>query len=385
MKEAMYPAALGSCALMARSGLADAAEWSVSPVYSSSVDYDRDRRLVNNGTGSEAAFVTADLTFKRTVEDLTLTFEPRYTWRRYSDSSLGNGDDRSANIGLNWSLERSLLSASASYRDQTTLVSELLETGLVSADTHRRQALAGLSWMFNQTERRATVAQINYSDVSYYGQGASVLSGYKYTSGSVGERFQFSERGGFTLSVYGSELQSATQGNSSHEYGVQGEFTYAVSEVMSADISLGESRRLLSGESSRGTVASILLNRSLYCGLGRISAAYTRSLVPYGFGFLVDQQKYDLIFVRPLTTYVDTTLEFVRVQNNETAVLLRLDRPNYNDLSVGLRWHLAEHWTLGWRVDGIRTQEIGVTDRNFNSWRTTATLTWAPLPMSRSW
>jgi hypothetical protein len=385
MREIAYPAALGSCALLARAGVVDAAEWSVTPFYSTSVDYDANRRLVIDGGDSEAVFATADLSFKRTVEDLVLTFEPRYTWRRYSDTKLGNGDDRSASVGLNWSPERSLLSATASYVDQTTLVSELLETGFVTADTHRRQAQAGVSWLFNQTERQATVSQVNYSDTSYYGQGASVLSGYKYTSGSVGERFLFSERGAFTLSAYGSELQSRTAGNSSHEYGVQGEVTYAFSEVMNADVSLGKSQRLLSGDSSRGTTASVALNRSLFSGRGRVSAGYTRSLVPYGFGFLVDQQKYTFSLVRPVTAYVDATLDFVRVQNNETAVLLRLDRPNYNDLGAGFIWHLREHWTLTCHLDGVRTQQIGVPDRNFNSWRTSATLAWSPLPRSRSW
>ena len=60
-----------------------------------------------------------------------------------------------------------------------------------------------------------------------------------------------------------------------------------------------------------------------------------------------------------------TTLEFNRVQNNETTVLLRLDRPNYNDLALGLDWRLRETWSLGWRVEGIRTQQVGFPDQDF--------------------
>jgi len=385
MRQAAYPAALGSCALMARPGVADAAEWSVTSLYSTSVDYDHNRGLVDNAKGSEAAFVTADLAFKRTSENFSLNFEPRYTWRRYSESALGNGDDRGANLALNWTLERSTLNAYASYVDQSTLISELLETGLVSTDTHRRQAQGGLGWTFNQTERRAAVAQVAYSDTSYYGRAASVLSGYKYTSVSLGERFSFSERGNFTLSAYGDRIQSQTAGNSSHEYGLQGEFVYALSELTSADVAFGKSRRVLSGLNSIGTTASVSLNRSLFDGLGRLSAAYTRSLVPYGFGFLVEQQKYDFTFIRPVTSHVTTTVEFVRLQNNETTVLLRLDRPNYNNLAVGVDWRLRETWTLAWRVEGIRTQAIGITDSELLSWRTSMSLRWTPQPLLRSW
>lgn len=383
MRQIAYPAALGSCAMLARH--AHAAEWSATSIFSTSLDYDSDRRLVFDGKGSEAALLTADLALKGSIENLQISFTPRYTWRRYSDSSLGNGDDRQANLALTWALERSSLTTTASYWDQTTLISELLETGLVSADTHRRQADGGLSYVFNHTERRAAIAQVNYQDVSYYGLGASVLSGYKYTSGSLGERYSFSERGSVTLSAYGDRLQAVTAGNSSHEYGLQGEVVYALSEVSTADISLGKSRRVLSGQNSTGTTATISLNRSLFDGLGRASAAYTRSLVPYGFGFLVEQQRYDFSVMRPLNSYVTATLEFLRIQNNEATVLLRLDRPNYNDLTLTLDWHLRETWSLAWRVDGIRTQEIGLFDRTLTSWRTALTLRWTPEPASRQW
>jgi hypothetical protein len=385
MKRVAYPAAVGSYALMARPDAVDASEWSLTSVYSTSLDYDSNRRLVDNGKGSEAAYVTADLSFKRVVEDLQLSFAPRYTWRRYSDSSLGNGDDRGASAGLNWSLERSLLNASASYVDQTTLVSELLQTGIVSSDTHRREADAGMAWTYNQTERRALVAQVNYSDVSYYGKFAAILSGYKYTSGSLGEKFFFNERGSFTVSAYGDRLQSVTEGNSSHEYGVQAELAYAISELTTADVAFGSSRRVLSGASSRGTTSSITLTRSLADGLGAVSASYARSLVPYGLGFLVDQQKYSLSFVRPVSAYVSVTLGFIRVQNNETAALLRLDRRYYDDITAGFDWHLRENWTLGWRIDEARTPLIGVTDQTISEWRTSATLRWAPFPVTHQW
>jgi hypothetical protein len=385
MRQIAVPAALGSSALLARLPAADASEWSFTPVYDVAVDYDSDRRLILNGKGSEGGYVTADLSFRRSTENFQITFEPRYTWRRYTDSTLGNGDDRGANLGLTWALERSSLTAFASYVDQTTLISELQETGIVSADTHRRQTVGNLGWNLSQTERRSLVSQLSYNDTSYYGLGASVLSGYKYTAANVGERFMFNERGSFTLTAVGDRLQSNTPGNSSHEYGGQAEIVYAFSELLTADVSLGKTRRELSGDSSSGTTVSAVVSRSLYDGLGKASASYQRSLVPLGFGFLIEQQKYDFVFVRPLNAYVTATVEFIRVQNNEATVLLRLDRPNYNDLALNLDWRLRETWSLGWRVEGIRTQQVGFPDQDFTSWRTSLTLKWAPQPLLRQW
>src|SRR3977135_1556925 len=94
----------------------------------------------------------------------------------------------------------------ASFSDQSTLTSELLETGIVSIDTHRQQTQAGGTWSWSQTERRQLITQLSYIDVSYYGQGRASLPGFRYPSGSVGERFGLSEKGSLTVSAFGSAL-----------------------------------------------------------------------------------------------------------------------------------------------------------------------------------
>lgn len=360
-----------------------AAEWSITPNYSASVDYDSNRRLQADAKSSGATVLAVDLLFKRALEDLQFTVEPRYAWRRFTDASFGNGDDRTVSTGINWARERSLLQLTAYYGDQSTLTTELLETGLVSADTHRRLGQAGMSWNWNQTEQRTLVAQLSYMDVSYYGRNAVLLPGYRYPSGSLGERFTFSERGSFTLSAYGSLLQSDTRGNSSHTAGLQGQLIYQFSERTDLNASLGESKRILGGEGSYGTDASISLNHSLY--LGRVSLGYTRSLVPYGTGFLVQQQQLTAVLAYPLTPFLDSNLAFLRVQNNDVAVLLRIDRPSYSSLSAGLSWHPAETWSVGARLEAARTQVFGLGGQAVTSLRSAATVTWSPFPKSRSW
>ena len=383
MRQIVYPAALGSCALGAGVAPVRAAEWSIAPIYSSSVDYDSNRRLLVEGKGSEAAILSVDLKFKHALEDLAFTLEPRYSLRRFTDATLGNGDDRSLNAEMNWVRERSALDLTASYWDQSTLTSELLETGIVSANTHRRAAQAGMSWNWNQTERRALIAQLSYMDISYYGQAAALFPGYRYPSGSLGERFSFSERGTFTLSAFGSSLQSSTQGNSSREAGVQAEVIYQFSEKNNLDASLGESQRVLVGQKSLGTDASVSLTHSFF--LGSLALGYSRSLVPYGFGFLVERQQYTAAITRPLTPFLDSTLSFLRIQNNETAILLHLDRRNYNDLSAGLRWHPAETWSVAAAIEAIRTQTPDFAGETVRGFRSDLSVTWTPLPKSRSW
>jgi hypothetical protein len=384
MRQIAYPVAVGSCcALGARGAPLRAAEWSVTQNYSSSVDYSSNRRLDVQGKGSAAAVLAIDLLFKRALEDIQFTLEPRYSLRRFTDSTLGNGDDRSINAGLNWTREQSMLNLTASYWDQSTLTTELLETGILSADTHRRMAQAGATWNWNQTEQRSLIAQLSYMDVRYSGQSAALLPGYRYPSATLGERFAFSERGSFTVSTYGSILSSDTPGNSSHELGLQAEVIYTLSERTHLDVSLGESSRVLSGQRSTGTDASVSVDHSLY--LGRLIFGYSRSLVPYGSGFLVERQQFTATLIHPVTEYLESSLALLRVQNNETAVLLRLDRRNYDSVVVGLNWHPTATWTLSASVEGLQSQLADAAGESVKSWHTAVTATWVPLPTSRSW
>lgn len=263
------------------------------------------------------------------------------------------------------------------------MVTEILETGIVNGDTHRRAAQAGANWIWSQTERRSLIAQLSYLDVSYYGLSRSLLPGYRYPSASVGEQFSFSERATLTLSAFGSRLQSQTQGNSSHEEGLQAEVMYFLSEQTKVDASLGKSRRVLSGTGSQGTDAFASLAHSLL--LGSLSLSYKRSLVPYGFGFLAQQEQFVGTWTRSLTPYLDSSLSFYRIQNNETTVLLRLDRRNYNSVSVALNWRPAETWSVGARIDCIRTLTPDLQGLPVHEWRSSVGLTWTPRPTSRSW
>lgn len=359
----------------------------MTPVYSSAIDYDSNRRLDEKARNTESALLTADLRFKWALENTDILLEPRYTLRRYSDSTLGNGDDRAISTAFDRTWERTSLQSNASYTDQSTLTSELLETGIVSNDTHRRQLQLGTSSSWSQSERWQLISQLSYLDVSYYGHARAQLPGFRYPSGSVGERWFFSEKNSVTVSAFGTELSSDSQGGSSHEYGLQAQLIYYFTERIHLDGSLGKSARLLSGVSSRGTDAAITLTRDAL--RGNVSLSYTRSLVPYGVGFLVERQQVTAAGLHRLTEYLDVNLGVLYIKNNQTAVLLGLDRRNFSSISAGLSWHPAETWSLGLQLSGMRTQPSGFLTnkdlKDLNEWRSSVTLTWTPRPSARSW
>jgi hypothetical protein len=185
------------------------------------------------------------------------------------------------------------------------------------------------------------------------------------------------------LSAYGNALSSDTSGNSSYEAGAQVELIYNWSERTHLDATLGESSRVLAGVRSQGTDALVQLTHDFT--RGNVSFNYTRSLVPYGIGFLVERQQLTLSGTRSLTPYLDANLALLRVQNNEAAVLLGVDRRSYDSATLTLNWHPTETLTFGTQIAGARTQPPARIAGTVNEWRTALTLTWTPFPRTRSW
>jgi hypothetical protein len=381
----VYSTAVGcSCLLGAGHAPLRAAEWSVQPSFSWAADYDSNRVLSTTSQSSDEGTLSGDLKLRRTLESTDISLEPRITLRRFTDTSYGDGDDRTLNAGFSRTWEQTQLNLTAFAADQSTLTTELLETGLVSGNTHRRTYQGGAVWSWSQTERRQTFLQLNYSDVSYQGQFSNFLPGYKYPVASLGERFTLSDRSTFTVSAFGDALSTSVRNGNSHEAGIQLELVHSFSERTSVDASVGESQRSLTGTRSYGTNASVSLTHNLV--RGNVGLSYTRSLVPYGTGYLVQRQLITASGMRPITPYLNADVSFSRVQNPNSVVILRVDRRSYDSGVIGLNWRTSDTWTLRTEVGASRTQPFGSTSssESVHEWRAALTMTWTPLPSARS-
>src|ERR1700722_9040840 len=109
-----------------------AAEWSVQPIFSIETDYDDDRNLSTQPEGSEESILAGDVKLQRAMESTQFFLEPRFDLRRYSDSIWGPGNDRSLNAGITWAGELIKVSLTGYLANQTTLATELTETGIIN-------------------------------------------------------------------------------------------------------------------------------------------------------------------------------------------------------------------------------------------------------------
>ncbi len=376
-----YPTAIGCGCLLGAGGMSQlyAAQWSVQPVFSWQTDYDSNRGLIPGGRGSEAAVLSADLQVQRSLENMQIMLEPHFDVRRYSDAIWGPGDDRSVTGAFSWDSERTKLSLNGSYANQNTLTTELIETGIVDTNTRRRTSVANAELDMARTENHLFFTQASYLESSYSGPLfiELLLPGYRYESAAAGERFILSEHLTLSVSAFGDILHSDRAGGSSHEAGGQAELTYAHSERTTFDILVGESRRVLSGSASTGT--NVVASATRNFELGSISLAYSRSLVPYGNGFLVQRQQISASLRRALSPYLDADLTLLRIDNNEATVQLGVDRRFYDNVIGGLSWKIGETWTLRSEVSASWSPPIGYGG-TLHDRRAALSMTWKPNP-----
>jgi hypothetical protein len=387
-----YPTAIGCGCLLGAGGMPlHAAQWSLQPVLSWQTDFDSNRSIEPDGQGSEQAVLSADAFLQRSLENLQFTLQPHFDLRRYSDSEWSPGDDRSVAGTFSWNGERSQLSLNGSIANQNTLTTELLETGIIDTNGRRRTASGGGELDLGRTEEHLFFTQLSYLGTSYSGPLLTELElpGYRYYSAASGERFILSEHWTFSASAFGDLLHSDRAGDSSQEAGGQVELKYSHSEQTTFDIQVGESRRVLAATESPGTNATGRATASLGTNalasathkfeISSVSLSYSRSLVPYGNGFLVERQQITASAMRSLTPTLDADISAIRIDNNKSTVQLELDRAYYDNLGAGLTWRLSEHWSLRSEATTSWSPPINYP-HTVHEWRTALTMTWTPLP-----
>ncbi len=399
MTRATCHAALGlGCMATAAAPPAHAAEWSLAPTLTVGIDNDSNRLLIPDATADQSWWLFSNVQLQRATDTTQLSITPQVRWQHFDSEALGDIVDRDLSGAFSWTQERGSFSLSAATLDDSTVTTELTETGIASGDSHRRTEEASVSESFDETERSALVLQAGYTDVSYYGTltgELGLLEGYRYPTASVGERFFLSSQTSLTASAFADELLARISVNDSRETGGQLELTHTFSDSTQIDVSAGASARTLrteivsnqgfslGSESSTGTVASADITHAVE--LGKITLSYSRQLVPYGTGVLAERQQYQLLGAYHLTEKVGLDASVLRSVNNQSIVLLGLGRRSYTGTTLGLDWRPLDAWKLRAEADTMQSQTIGTVSLPVSGWRVALTLTWAPpYPYARS-
>jgi hypothetical protein len=349
------------------------------------MDHSSNRYLITPATPGEGALLTLNAFLKRSTPTLDLTLTPMLSVQRYTQNSGSDAANRSINAVLVWTHERSVWNLSGGYSDLSTLTTELASTGVVQGNTRQRQETSQGSWQFQHSERASLNALVSYTQVSYVGQDAKILTNYRIPSVSIGEKFNLWPNTSLTASANGSEL-SADRVGITRDYGLSLALEHAFSDRLSMVVSAGPSQESFKTQKTRGYVAEFRLTRKYE--RNNWSVSYQRSQVPNGFGGLVQRDQGSISVSRALSEHLNGVLSAFATRDHE---LFQLPSPsaeqgrNYETALAGLTWLSGETSSVGINVSTGRSGvQIGYPIPAAKSWQVGLTYTWTPLPLKAS-
>ncbi|HTU65476.1 MAG TPA: hypothetical protein VMF52_05990 [Steroidobacteraceae bacterium] len=360
-------------------GAVRAGEWSVTPAFSWLADHASNRGLVEDAPQSQSYGANVDLALARRDEDSELLLQPHYRVQRFIHDLYPDVDDAQLAARGHWLFETSSFDLRAQAAQESTLTTELAETGLVRADSDRRTLAGGIGWKFAHAETRQFGASLDYQDVDYTGAREELLTGYRYGRATLGESFTLSPRAMLTASVFGSQLRNPERDSTSDERGASLGVQYAWTERTTMSATLGLSRQDTDGERSRGTTRDFSLQHKGE----RLdwTLSYSHSLQPYGTGVLAERDTAQLEFVQALGPRASAVLRGSYARNEDGGFGLLFDSREYRYAEAALRWQVRETWSASLSTGWSSARQDATFFRREESasgWSVSLYTTWAP-------
>lgn len=335
-----------------------AAEWSVEPKISLRAGRDDNIRLTTQPHSPVwESTLSPSVKFAVAQENQGLSGDAGLKIRRFTGgtgrerSELLDREDYYLNSDVFHQTLHDVFRANLDYTQDSTLDTQLDETGNVSARATRERLALGPSWSRTLTERARMDLTYQYSNVGYSDDAGANLVGYDYHVASGTLVRQFTPRiQGSVVAAYSSYLPDTLLGLNSDTVSLQAGVTANISETLVASALLGQrsttSDRLISTGfcigadpgatypsctggipiptgAAKGTldttspVYSASLTKTLETG--SLSASLSRSSSPSSDGELLDVTRLALAGTYKLSEMLSSSLR-VEYTENETIV-----------------------------------------------------------------
>jgi hypothetical protein len=372
-------AACGACTVTA------AAEWSMQPTVQWYFDHDSNRLLAPVGAeANDAAWLTIDTVLKRATETGEIDAHPELQIQRFSGGSALDSTNGSLQLSAMNKGEIYSYTASAGYSDNSTLISELANSGIINAST-RQEAATGSAGVTDQfTERQRVGIQGTYTDVKYPGGERVGLIGYRDPGISTTYTYGLSPQTSLSAIAYGSQVTAPQVGFDSRDVGGRLSWARILSPTTNISAAVGIIRTHIASEEVGGSTWAVQATH--HSELSQWTFSFTRDVVPSGLGLLIRRDELDLSVIRSIAPRLDATLSMLAAHNSDLVTSFIGDNRRYFTGAAGFNWHTAPQWVLSFTVRASEARAPSDVERLqlATGWQTVLSLLWTPLPWSKS-
>lgn len=269
------------------------------------------------------------------------------------DKQIFDSDDWYSDVLLRKKSELSQIELAVNYAYDSTLVSEIEDTGLIQDNKRRRRLSISPSWQHQINFNNRINVTYSFDDVSYREGESSGLFPYDNQTVSTRLLHQLDAKASAGMILYASRFNSPSRGSEFKNIGIQGSYEYKLTEIMKLE--LGAGVRQTDSKVSFGTLFKVedkdvggSYRASLTQSWQRTSVEVSlqRSIEPSGSGYAVLRDQASVILRRQITEKWVASF-FLRGFRTESLrdEITGIDR-NYISLDSRLSWRWNRNITL---------------------------------------
>lgn len=258
---------------------------------------------------------------------------------RTSDQSISQDrNDPSLSLGWTHSYETGLFSVTGLINEQSTQVSELTDSGIITGDSTKKTQSISTSWRNNLSERTSITLGGSATKNSFNGIATTGLEGFQSESSSLSLNYSLSEQTEiftqFTYARNKPKSSSATSNTKSINFGA----TWTISDKTNTTLSVGGNESKNNNSVSNSVQASI--NTSYATPRTNTQLSLSRSQSPSSLGGFNESQQLALGWSYSLSERDDFGLNVSWREN------LSLNTTQIKQLSVNYSHVLSLSWNF---------------------------------------
>ena len=296
------------------------------------------------------------------------SLQPQLIVSRYPGAQDLDNEVKKMTLETHRQRERVVSAISIDWLRDTTLTSELEDTGFIQTTKNRTVRSVHPSFGYSWTERLNMNFHWDYTDVVYQDALMTGLTDYTHQSLGSAVVYKWNSEDRLQAELYGSRLNAPKVKNQVTDLGVRATYSHALYEYTQASFTLGvhrvKSELGLVGigyESVKnGFLGDMSLSQQREKSSWNISLQQT--IDPSGSGLLVQNNRFAVDVSRHFSRYWYGTLSSLYMQNNDLQSQSVFDSRRYGRLSAGTSWQPVPNWKLSMRY-GYQWQKYESSSR----------------------
>jgi hypothetical protein len=359
---------------MTRGALSSAADWSESLQATASAAYDTNPELLpGSRIADQSAQLSADGSTTMATEVSQLTMTPHLSIIRYDREKNLDLVTGSLTLGFQDKGERDQWNASGLAQTDSTVTSELGQTGITDVNFRHDGYNASIGYEYFSTERLSWQVQ-GFGQITRYNSDAERygLVGYDYDGIQLGPTWSFSERLQGLLNLEADRVD-AQNGTSERDYSASAQLKRSLSEKYSWRISAGATRVETAASAAAPTSGVFEVGATRQGETVQWDLSAKRAVLPIGFGLLARQDVAAVSAVVSLSERSTLTLA-CNVTRTEPVSLSLYLAPEislryqvysgavWGTASAEWQYHLSPYWALSAAYTQSRARNYSVIE-----------------------